>query len=369
MFKFLTLSLTDNEKRVLGVINRAESPVSRPEIALRCELTFQSVSRIIKGLIDENILHECGTVNAGRGKPKTNYVINQDFTYSVGIMFGHGFVSVTLLNATGQILQSNSESDDGESPRDTIERCKLIAERMIEQANLSWNDVIGVGISIPARIKNADGGYLFPSHLGAWDDVDVQKTFQAQFTVPVFVGNDAVNSAVAESFCGTGKSGGDFYYLFLGQGLGSVAIEQGLPRLGAHSHAGEITLLVDKDQRPSTRKLQRLLRAQDIDWNGYDELPIETIQSLAVSEWSRQAAKTLTHLIEMVIAINDPPKIVIGGGLNRSLIELIVSHVALSRDTRKREVVFSTPVITAEAEKSTPSFGAAYLPLSQQLYG
>ncbi len=368
MFKFQTLNLTDNERLVLGLINRAELPISRPEIAERCELTFQSVSRIIKGLVHQGILQECGTVNAGRGKPKVNYIINTKFAYSIGIMFGHGFVSVTLLDAIGTVLISKTESDEGTCPRDTIKHCKACVEQLVEHAKLSWAEIIGVGISIPARIKNASGAYLFPSHLMAWDDFDIKQEFQAQFPVPVYVGNDCVNAAVAESFCGIGKAGCDFYYLFLGQGLGSVAIENGLPRLGAHSHAGEITLLVEADQRPSIRTLQRLLREQDLDWNGYDELAKDTIQSEVVCEWSQKAATTLSQLIEMIIAINDPPKVVIGGGLNRSLVELIIGQIVLSRNTRKREVVFSTPVIAAEAEKNTPSFGAAYLPLLNNLY-
>ncbi|MFA0086068.1 hypothetical protein BCU70_05100 [Vibrio sp. 10N.286.49.C2] len=150
--------------------------------------------------------------------------------------------------------------------------------------------------------------------------------------------------------------------------IGSVAIKEGTPELGSHLQAGEITLLVDKAQRPSTRKLQVLLSEQKIHWNGYDELAPDLISSRVVSDWCQASAVSLSRLIEMIIAINDPSKIVIGGGLNLKLVETIVDNIALKNGTRKEKIAFATPVLTAEAERGSPAFGAAYLPLLEVMY-
>lgn len=368
LHKYRDIAFSDNEKVILGIINRIQTPISRPEIAELSGLTFQSVSRIIKSLVDMNVLTETGVVKSGRGQPKVNYIINAKFAFSVGVMVGHGFVSATLLDATGVVQRSLTSSDDSLTPKETIALCQKCLSELLKAASLDWKDIIGVGISLPARIKDKKGRYLFPNHLEAWGHLDIQTEFQAVVPVPVFVGNDVVSAAIGERFCGAGKKGQDFYYLFLGQGLGSVAIENGQPKLGSHSHAGEITLLVDKDSRPTTQELQSLLRQQGILWNGYDDLEDKIINSQCVEDWCERAAETLSRLIEMIIAIIDPPRIVIGGGLNRRLVDSIVNKIELNRQTKKQEVVFDVPIQPSESEIESPSFGAAYLPLVETMF-
>lgn len=368
MYKCRDVEFSDNEKKILGIINRAQTPISRPEIAEHSGLTFQTVSRIIKNLVDMAVLLETGIVRSGRGQPKVNYIVNSKFAYSLGVMIGHGFVSATLLNMTGEVQKSFTCSDESKTPEETIALCHKSLSELLKTSSIDWNDVFGVGVALPVRIKNREGKYLFPSHLAAWEQLDVQAQFQAVVPVPVFVGNDVVSAALGERFCGAGKLGQDFYYVFLGQGLGSVSVEDGQPKLGSHSHAGEITLLVDEDSRPTTKKLQSMLRRQDINWNGYDDLEDKIVNSECVQDWSEQTARTLSRLIEMIIAIIDPPRIVIGGGLNRHLINSIVRKVELNRHTRKQQIVFDVPIQTSESEMESPSFGAAYLPLVETVF-
>ncbi len=99
-----------------------------------------------------------------------------------------------------------------------------------------------------------------------------------------------------------------------------------------------------------------------------DDLEDNIINSPCVEDWCERAAETLSRLIEMIVAIIDPPRIVIGGGLNRRLVHSIVNKIELTSETLKQEVVFDVPIQTSESEIESPSFGAAYLPLVETMF-
>ncbi|MGF1700290.1 ROK family transcriptional regulator [Photobacterium makurazakiensis] len=363
----MRVNLTNNEKYLLGVIHRAGKPISRPEIAEVSTLTFQSVSRIVKGLHAQGILIEVGIQSEGRGKPRVCYQINAHFGFSAGVIFDNGSIAVCLIDMQGQLIKAAQELITFSDPGTIATRSYQLLHQLLLETNIPQDNLLGLGVSIPARIKGEAGQYIFAAKFQEWDRIDIQALFASRFSVPVYIGNDAVNAAVGESFQGYGKCSGDFYFIFIGHGIGSVAIENGVPRIGANGHAGELSMLF-KGLMPNTNTLKQFLFEAGIDWDGTSPLTYEQMSSSGFDRWVSFCAQELSSMIEIIIALMDPPAIVIGGTLGPSLIQPIINHLALSSDSKKKAIVYSTPVFQSDTERHTPAYGAAFLPLSNCVF-
>ena len=75
---------TYNVNVVLSSIQASEG-TSRVEIAQRTGLTAQTVSVIVRRLVDGGIVHESGSVTSAGGKPRRALHINPTAAYVVGI--------------------------------------------------------------------------------------------------------------------------------------------------------------------------------------------------------------------------------------------------------------------------------------------
>ena len=73
-----------NRQVVLGLV-RNHQPVGRAEIARLSGLSTQAVSNITAELEQDGYLNEAGRQPRGRGLPATQYVLNAEGAYALGI--------------------------------------------------------------------------------------------------------------------------------------------------------------------------------------------------------------------------------------------------------------------------------------------
>ncbi len=89
------------------------------------------------------------------------------------------------------------------------------------------------------------GGYVRRStrqpfsclHESGWDDIEVVKTLESEFGLPVAVENDCKLGALAEAHFGAGKGFGSVFYMTVGTGIGGGFVRDG--RIQAMSDTGE----------------------------------------------------------------------------------------------------------------------------------
>ena len=89
------------------------------------------------------------------------------------------------------------------------------------------------------------GGYVRRStrqpfsclHEDGWDDLQVVKTLETEFGLPVAVENDCKLGALAEAHFGAGKGFGSVFYMTVGTGIGGGFVRDG--RIQAMSDVGE----------------------------------------------------------------------------------------------------------------------------------
>src|SRR5262249_55188552 len=82
--------------------------------------------------------------------------------------------------------------------------------------------------------------FIGPTTLEGWKGVPIRERLEAATGLPLFFGADVAAAALGERLYGVGIALRQFYYLYLGVGLGGTMVQDGVVIRGAHGNAGEI---------------------------------------------------------------------------------------------------------------------------------
>lgn len=147
----------------------------------------------------------------------------------LGIDIGGTKCAVVLGNEKGEILKKvRFETMDKDS---TIEKLIDISRGM--------GDFQAIGISCGGPLDSKRGVIMSPPNLVGWDNVPICEILGNEFSVPVYLCNDANACALAEWKFGAGKGSRNMIFLTFGTGLGAGLILDGKLYSGTNDMAGE----------------------------------------------------------------------------------------------------------------------------------
>ncbi len=129
----LTYTKAFNYRIVFETI-RLFGPISRADIARRSNLTAQTVSNIVKRLLDTHLIQEGQKRQDGRGAPSITLEINPDGAYSIGIDFNRDHLTGILLDLTGNVQQHIFYELETPSPDETVELNGFLNQGVDDQA-------------------------------------------------------------------------------------------------------------------------------------------------------------------------------------------------------------------------------------------
>jgi glucokinase len=170
--------------------------------------------------------------------------IEQSKPYVVGVDLGGTNVRAAVLErATERIVARGdnlpSFAMDGVSA--TAGQIALAAETAIAKADVSKEDVLGVGIAVPGHVKAAEGKVMWaPNFRDQWKGVPVAQPVEEALGLPVQLGNDANLAALGEFRFGVGREVRHMAMITLGTGIGGGIIIDGKLLEGADGGAAEI---------------------------------------------------------------------------------------------------------------------------------
>ena len=177
-----------------------------------------------------------------------------------------------------------------------------------------------------------------------WRGVDIHRRLAAAVPYPVFVEVDSAAAAYGERLFGIGDRLRDFYYLYLGLGLGGSVIYDGRVMRGAWGNAGEIghvPLVPDGLPCPCGNRgcLERYLSLE-----AYERRRTE----IGEDGWLDEVAPIFRAAIVTIENLFDPEAVVLGGlapaGLRRKLLDragALPNSLASRRDRTVPRVVMS----------------------------
>lgn len=228
-----------NEATIIETIRQA-GVISRVEIAEQTGLTQQSVSRILRVLLERGLLAEGATERAERmGKPRTPVRLRAEAAHAVGVLVDPELVTVVLTDLDGRALEKRRVAlEDDTAPGALVEIIAGCVDDVVTASGIDPATFLGVGVAAPGPIT-MDGQLLDLPLSQAWRNVPLQAMLAERLDCPVVLEKDVAAAAVGERWVGRTERASDFVYLYFGTGIGSGLVINGETYRGASANAGE----------------------------------------------------------------------------------------------------------------------------------
>ncbi|MFJ4848639.1 MULTISPECIES: ROK family transcriptional regulator [unclassified Streptomyces] len=225
---------------VLDQIQLADG-ISRVEIAQRTGLTPQTVSGIVRRLLDEQIVREDGASRvAGGGKPRTTLRVNADAGSAVGLVLDPLELTCSVVDLLGRpLVVKRRPTPPGTDPSHVVAAMAELVADVLAKAGVPRDKVLGLGLVTPGPIDQQSGVIVAPPQLAHWTRVPLQQMLGDATGLPVTLDNDATAAAVGERWAGRAKGVANVAYLFFGTGIGGGLILNHQVYRGGSRNAGE----------------------------------------------------------------------------------------------------------------------------------
>ena len=147
--------------------------------------------------------------------------------YYIGIDLGGTYIKGGIVDDLGNIIVRNKVPTESEKGADgVVENIVSLCNILLEEANMSASDVVGVGMGVPGMIESEEGRVVYSNNL-AWTDFPIASRVSEKIGLPVKIANDANVAALGETMFGCGKQYKNSVMLTLGTGVGSGIVIDG----------------------------------------------------------------------------------------------------------------------------------------------
>jgi predicted NBD/HSP70 family sugar kinase len=363
-----------NRRLVLETI-RLQGPISRATIARKTGLSVQTLSNIADELLDGGLLRKQDVRTGGRGAPAVGLTLDPDGGFTFGISLDHRRLVLVLVDITGSVRGQETMDIEGLAPRMVLRQVKRLATDLARQVGAAAERLWGAGVVMPMQFENGTPVAFGPTSMPAWQQVPIVDLLSASLGIPVLVENDATAAAVGEQLHGAGRRLRDFFYIYIGVGVGGGMILSGHPYRGSAGRAGELGHIVVEPggrrcacgNRGCLERYASLAAAQhalDGRPEGSSRVDPARIASRIdeLGSWIDVAAQHLATACITIDNLLDPQAIVIGGIVPEvvltRLIDGLQEHLGRIRLTNRH-----IQIVKPEVDRETPALGGAALPL------
>jgi predicted NBD/HSP70 family sugar kinase len=224
---------------VVDVIRSAVT-ISRVELADLTGLTQPSISNIVRDLIADGIIHEIGSADSVRGKPRKLIAINPAHRFGIGFHLGPETVTCVAIDLTGGVVGREVVPLAGGPLPD------LLADRFDDftaALDLPRERIEGLAVVAPAAVPGSS-----PARTGL---NGARADLAARIGLPVIVENDAAAAALGEFWSRRVSREQVFGSIYVANGIGAGFVLGGALFRGSSFDAGELGhMSIDYDGRP-----------------------------------------------------------------------------------------------------------------------
>jgi glucokinase len=158
--------------------------------------------------------------------------------YAIGIDLGGSKLRGGLLSPGGQLaarIEVQTEAWKGSTG--VLANLKGVVSRLLDSTDPAR--VSGIGIAAAGQIHPKTHAVVYAPNL-EWENVPLRDEIEAAFGMPVYVENDARAAAWGEYRFGVGRGAQSLIAVFVGTGVGSGSVVDGILLQGAGNAAGEL---------------------------------------------------------------------------------------------------------------------------------
>jgi glucokinase-like ROK family protein len=238
-----------NKIKILGLI-REYGTISRADIVKITALSAPTVSRIVKGLIEEDkLVSAVGMGDSSGGRPPVILKFKGDTSYVIGIDLGATTTRGVLSDLNGKfveeidILTRLSEGSE-EIIEDVVQLIQKLANSRKKSAT---SKIFGVGIAVAGLVDLKNEIIVYSPDFN-WHNVDLIRALRDKVAFPVIFDNVTRLMALGGLRFGNAKKSKNFICVNVGYGIGSGIVVNGEILTGRDGFAGEFGhITIDKE--------------------------------------------------------------------------------------------------------------------------
>lgn len=163
----------------------------------------------------------------------------------IGIDIGGMSIKAGIVTEEGKILAKKTVVTDTSSEQRTVEDIAGLILSILQENNLSKDDIAGVGIGSPGSVYDEKGVIRYSCNLNFKNTPLVKLLQESTGIQNIKVSNDANCAALGETLFGAGKGAKNTVMLTLGTGVGTGIVVDGKLLTGnrsAGAEGGHITI-------------------------------------------------------------------------------------------------------------------------------
>ncbi|WP_284250893.1 ROK family transcriptional regulator [Litorihabitans aurantiacus] len=227
-----------NAARILRTVAQFGG-ITQVELAGATGLSPATVSTIVKQLLAAGSVETRTTTRSGRRASLVTLARRTGL--AVGLQVGLRSLRVVVADVGYDVLAETVLPLPHEHRADTtLDRAALLAGELLEEMGASLEEVVGVGLALPAPVDPRTDRIAARGVLRGWEDVEVADVLQRRLDKPVAVDNDANLGALGELRFGAARGLRDVVYVRASYGVGAGIVLGGVLHRGHGGTAGEI---------------------------------------------------------------------------------------------------------------------------------
>lgn len=332
------MNINNTKLKILEII-KIKGSISRIDLSRELDFTPAAISKIIKELIDKQIVLEITLGNSTGGRKPILLTLNEDkFGYILGVSYAPTYFQITVGDIKGNIIETSRYSITN------IETILNDSIKKIEKKFKRYPNINVLSVVVNGFLNSKTGMSIFSPHY-KWKKLNIKKIFEDKFDIPVIVENDVRAMSLAEKNFGSCKKCDNFVLINISEGIGSSIFLDGDLHSGYGFIAGEIGhIIMDRssirkcscgkrgclEAEASNTAIINKLTSQ-IKLNNYSLLkePLKINGKITMEDVlygvkerdflstkvSTEAITIIAHAIDMVISLINPEKIILVGEL------------------------------------------------------
>ncbi|MCZ7465720.1 ROK family transcriptional regulator [Agrobacterium rhizogenes] len=313
--------MNELQRQTLETIIAGETP-SRFELSNLFGVSPQTMTRAVKGLVENGILDEQPETTGTRGQPSRRLVFRTGSLLVIGLVLANHRLIVTVEDLAGNRLLKDELAGDFSDPQSTLDKAADLITKAVQTFD-GIQRIVGLGIAAQGFFIEKGRRVVSFANLKGWSEIDLKAYFGDKFNVPVTIQNDAKAIAVGTIREGLARRHKYYFCFYLGSGVGGALVHDGQLYEGAFSNAGEIGYFVPRNEHRPT--VPNFLRVANI--KAVDEWKDDMKQDQRILDWCRTAGESLSAAAQVAVRSYDVESIFICSYMPRSALQAICDAV------------------------------------------
>ena len=217
--------------------------MSRPEIALACDLSRPTVFAAVERLTELGLVTDVGQRVGLPGRSASLYEVSGQAGTAVGVDIGGSNIRVSLTDARGRQLAETRQPTSATGGAAIAQQVVHLVRQLTDRSRSGSGTSGVVGVSVPGVVAPDGATVHYAWNIGQADPFDLRTPLRKALQTEVFLDNNVNLAAIGEQWQGAAQQLQTFAVIAVGAGVGAGIVHEGQLLRGAHGAAGEVAFL------------------------------------------------------------------------------------------------------------------------------